>query len=294
MVSQSSRDQVASELQQLARQYEKPELLIDLADAVRGAAGGAPGQDRVLLWGTVNLQVAFLESAFRVRTGPGWKYIYVLLEVLVFVPIFLTWTGLIFATFAYRVALSAGVLDGESFLQGWQTGFGGRLLGIFEFGWLAVYTVVAVGALIALTVASARRRSREESARSQLAEVLIRADLELAEHRLGAPDRLAQKLDLASSRLDGTVTAIVAAGQVVAEVQQKAADALDAMTPALASLEKAASSVENVPDVLGGHLDQMSKALRASIQQVNQSIGQVSQVLSDVVSAQREVVFVWE
>ena len=292
MVSQSSRDEVASELRQLARQYEKPELLIDLADAVRGAAGGAPGQDRVLLWTTVNLQVAFLggESALRVRTGPGWKYIHVLLEVLVFVPIFLTWTGLIFATFAYRDALSARALDGESFLQGWQTGFGGRLLGIFEFGWLAVYTVVAVGALIALTVASARRRLSEESARSQLAEVLIKADLELAEYRLGAPERLAHKLDLASSRLDGTVTAIAAAGQVVAEVQHKAADALNAMTPALASLENAASSVENVPDVLGGHLDQMSKALRASIQQVNQSIGQVSQVLGDVASAQREVV----
>jgi len=291
-MSGSSHDSVAGQLRKLARQYETPELLVDLADALGGAARATPGQDRALSWATVNLQAAFLggDSALRVRTGPGWKYVHGVLEVLVFVPIFTTWLGLILATSAYRNALSAGALGGESFLEGWQTGFGGRLPGVLDFGSLASVTVVAVGALMALTGDSVRRRLRAESVRSQLAAVLVKAELVLADYRLGAPERLARKLDLASTGLDQTVTAIAATGKMVAEVQQQAVDALSAITPALASLQNAASSVENVPDLLGGHLDQMSKALRSSISQVGQSVGQVGQALGDVALAQREVV----
>jgi len=173
---------------------------------------------------------------------PWWRTtIDALPPVLVFVPILLTWLSLFAASNAYRsleASPSARAANaGKSFLELWQQGFAGRLPALLSFGYVALYTVAAVGVLIVATAvgghfhrrderqaeddqeraeAAAERarqaadnsraaaehaRAAAERARADMLPALVRAQAELNNRRLGTPVRFAAELSQAATEL---------------------------------------------------------------------------------------------
>lgn len=276
MVTTSTTIDVADELKAIAAEVPLAGRLGELAAALRDLSAPTPQLDSARHWATVDLFETFLgEGSDELGTPPShewlWRAIDTAVQVLVFVPIAVTWLGLALAAGAFRAATAAGDLHGQSFLQGWQEGFGGRVPGWLTFNYLASYTSALVFLLIAATathVTHARRRAeRQAAARQRVAAALSRANLELAPLRLGTPDRLVQELGSTLDKLREAASAIEDAGKAAVGSQQKAADAISAVAPALDSAEKAARAaataadvLERAPDKLGNHLGQLATA----------------------------------
>jgi methyl-accepting chemotaxis protein len=299
MLTVKSGTDTADEIGGLAGDLPTDARLRDLERALRGLVSTPPDAERARKWAAVDLFAAFLsEEPAALETGRSarfWQAVDTAVQVLVFVPIALTWLGLTMAASAYRAAEANGSLGGESFLQGWQTGFRGQLPGWVTFDHVALYTFCIVSVLIVGTAALVVHRKQldegQAELRRRLAAALTRADLELAPFRLGLSERVAKELDMAADKLRGTVGAIDTAGRVAARSQQKAADALTAVVPALASVETAAtaastaaSALERAPDRFGGHLDQMTQAtgdVTAAQRQLVSAAGDASRKIAD-------------
>lgn len=293
----------AAQLESAAAGLPLSGMLADLAAVLRGLDGVSPDTTRIRQWAAIDLFGVFLgdgndtgEDGPQDRTSRNLE---VAVRALVFAPIVWTWAGLTAASIAYRAAVTAGALHGESFLQGWQTGFGGRLIGLFVFDKLAFGTSLLVAALIGVTIWHAiRTRQVEERVsrrRHRLTDALLRADLLLAPYRLPANEQATLEIDGAIARLAGTVGAIEAAGEVAARTQSKAADAVAAATAALAAVERAVTSaasaavtLEKAPDRLAEHLDQLAtttariaKAERDLVDATGDASAQIAGALQD-------------
>jgi hypothetical protein len=203
-----------------------------------------------------------------------WHWLSVGSETLIFLPILVTWFGLGWATWAYRDGLRDPKLVGVPFLQGWQTGFDGRLPAFLTFGYLAWYTVTIVVALIGLVILNARHARHVEGTvragfRRRLAFALTKADLMLADLRLSVPERMAREIEAAADTLGKTVTEIELAGMAAVEVQRQAAETLKAALPVISPLEQAATSVETAARSLAG----VQVQLGAEITQLGGELG---------------------
>lgn len=232
--------------------------LADLAEALRDLDDPVPDTTRARHWSSVDMFGVFLgDGNDPEAAGPRGRFSRILgivVPVLVFIPIAWTWVGLAWASEAYRSAATAGTLRGESFLQGWETGFGGRLPGLLVFDKLAFGTVVLVVLLIVATAIHGylNRRFEEHQAglRYRLTDALLRAELLLAPYRLPAPEQAALDIDAAAAGLADTVSAIEAAGEAAASAQAQASDAIGAVTTALAAAERAMSSADSAANAL--------------------------------------------
>jgi hypothetical protein len=270
---------VADELREIAKRYEDAGQLLDLEGALRDLGAHPLVEDRARRWATVNLHEVFLgeESPVGARRSRLMHVFDVAVEVLVFVPVVVTWLGLALAFGAYESASQAHTLDGESFLQGWDDGFHGRLPSWLTFGHLAWITVITITVLIiAVAIRAVYAKLVEDPLRRRLAATLTGASLELAGLRLGIPEQVSAGLDLAADKLATTVAAIEAAGRIAARTQQKAMAAVSAIDPALAgmttatkAMTTAAGTLATVPDAVGGHLDQMSGKFGDAIDQAS-------------------------
>jgi len=278
-------------------------MLADLAAVLRDLDSAAPDATGIRQWAGVDLFGVFLGDSSDIEAdGPRDRLsrsLDVAVRVLVFAPIAWTWAGLTAASMAYRGAVTAGALHGESFLQGWQTGFGGRLPGLFVFDKLAFGTSALVVVLIAVTAWHAVRiRQFEERAirqRHTLTGALLRADLLLAPYRLPAPEQATLEIEAAIARLAGTVGAIEAVGEVAVRTQSKAADAVAAATGALAVVERAVASAASaaatlgkVPDLLAGHLDQLATATARVGQAERDMVGATADASAQIAGALRD------
>ncbi|MFE5857101.1 hypothetical protein ACFQ61_28280 [Streptomyces sp. NPDC056500] len=183
------------------------------------------------------------------RTLAGWA------GALVFLPLLVTWAGLGAAAWAYQEMREAGKGGNESFLGLWQQGFAGELWAPFHFDVMVLYTVLALGGLIAAT----RLRSRQELADERatrvfaarlagaLAQVQALASgaahmtpLRFAEELQGAAANLRALGDLAGS-VQRETRELVEQARETATLTRSAAEALAA---AVAGLQTAAAAVE--------------------------------------------------
>jgi hypothetical protein len=263
---------VANELGRLAPGLPLEDRLGELEAALRALDSRPAEPDEARRWASVDLLGSFLGEENDIPgRGRVSRFLDLSVQVLVFVPIAVTWLGLFIAARAYQEADSAGALHGESFMQGWQNGFGGRVPGVFVFDKIALYTFVLVTALIVITAARVVRdrgeAERQARLRRRLAAALVRADVLLAPYRLPAPDRAAREFEAAADKMAGTVTAIDTIASTAVGAQRTAAEALTAVTVAVASVERAvlaaaaaASALEGAPDRFGDHLDQLATA----------------------------------
>ncbi|MCW2930364.1 MAG: hypothetical protein JWM19_1326 [Actinomycetia bacterium] len=254
----------ASLLGMLAPQCRKKNQLLDLASALRDYHATPSSVVAARAWASVDLWAAFLSEDAGLpeseRRAKHWGRVEGAVQVLVFVPILVTWVGLASAAFGARA--------GESMLQAWEAGSVPGL-GLKE---VALYTAAIVAALIALTAALAMHRWRlerdETRLRPQLADALTQASLELSPLRLGITKQIAEELDKAADKLAESAGAIEAAGQTASVAQQAATTAVTAVLPALTNVEiaakasrEAATELGAIPGRLTRHLDRITEAV---------------------------------
>jgi hypothetical protein len=272
MATLTTATDVADELGSVAGGLSLADQLGELESALRALDGPGPDSDQAAKWASLDLLSAFLGEENDVperRRLP--KLLDIALQVLVFVPIAVTWLGLFLAARAYSEAGAAGALHGESFMQGWQTGFGGRLPGLFAFDKVALYIFALVAALIVIMsvrVTQTRLQAdRRMILQRRLASALIRAGILLAPYRESATEHAAAEFNAAADKVTVTVTMIDSVATMAADAQQKASEALATVTAALASVERAtvaattaATTLEAAPAQFGDHLDQLATA----------------------------------
>lgn len=190
------------------------ERLEDLARAV------VTEQDRQR-WSDVDLRRAFhperLAHLYAVRHEGGYASSIITLadrarQVLVLLPILLTWYALAEGTRTYADYLTANPDQaGRSFLYLWQTGFGGTA-GPFTptFSTVAVTDAIIIAIIIALTFyAHGRREARDEKIeatanafQADLDNLLAEASVILAGDRGSRPAMLARAVDRLAERFD--------------------------------------------------------------------------------------------
>ncbi len=188
--------------------------LSDLAEAVASEAG----RQR---WSDVDLRRAFqterLANAYAVVREGGYVSGAISLadrmrNVLVLVPIFLTWFALAEASRAYSAQLVADPsVAGQSFLFLWEQGFGGFASPLApSFSMVALIDAVLIGLIIVLTFYThGRREAREDTIdktanmfQADLDNVLAEASVMLASDRGGRPERLALSVERLAERFE--------------------------------------------------------------------------------------------
>ena len=169
----------------------------------------------------------------------------------VFIPIAVTWIGLATAAWVYRSADNAGTLGGESFLQGWERGFGELPAGL-TFDWFATYTCVLVTLLVAATAVLLRHGWRADRAeadvRRQLTEGLVAAHLVLAPYGLPAEQRAARELNVAADKVAALVGAFDAATGKMTASASVVGVAADKMTATAGAFDMATGAMTATAD----------------------------------------------
>ncbi|GAA2879045.1 hypothetical protein GCM10010517_41250 [Streptosporangium fragile] len=263
-------EELVGELRELA---DHPHLaarrdqLHDLADAITDPEGAER-------WCEVDLFAAFspddtilvdgepAETTVPSRkTGRRRGFSAAIGPALVFVPIFITWLGLMMATGAYGEVLDAGGLDAarRPFLEMWQQGFDGRLPGFFKFDNIALCTLAAIFCLILWTVfENIARNTREDASERALSTLRVRlrgaltqASLVLGQVRLSTPARFGAELTRTAADIAFVGTT---ARKVHAELVEVLTLTLEATRKATDALTGSAIDVRDAVELLGGHL----------------------------------------
>jgi len=206
------RQELAEELAGMAASLHEvdprsAERLEDLAEAV----GNEAGRQR---WSDVDLRRAFhperLAHVYAVRREGGYASAAITLadrarQILVLVPIFLTWFALAEASKAYSTYLQNHPDEaGASLLALWQRGFGGEASPFTpSFSTVAYTDALIIGVIIALTFyAHGRREARDEQIdqtasafQADLDNVLAEASVMLAGDRGSRPAMLARSVE---------------------------------------------------------------------------------------------------
>ncbi|MEV6209628.1 hypothetical protein [Kitasatospora sp. NPDC051914] len=258
---------IASGLRGLAG---KPELagrsaeLEALAAALDGP--GDPGP-----WAELDLLHSFVRPESVTPDGRGearmWSLVEVGIGALVFVPLLVTWFGLMRATSAYQALIGSDPRQaGRPFLQLWQTGFDGRLGSWATFGHVAAGASAVIGLLLVLSVVhglkqSGAERREAESARTaegllaELAPLLTRAQAALHEHRRASPQRFAAELTGAAETLERLGEQAVQAqrelGSAAEAVRDTVLDAREQLADVAASVAPLRAAVGDVERAAG-------------------------------------------
>ncbi|GHH70012.1 hypothetical protein GCM10017673_21220 [Streptosporangium violaceochromogenes] len=180
---------------------------------------------------------------------------------LTFVPIFITWLGLMMATGAYGDLLDAGGLEAarRPFLEMWQQGFDGRLPAFFTFDNIALCTLTAIFCLILWTVfENITRNGREETEERELAALRIRlrraltqASLVLGVVRLSSPVRFGAEIGKVAADIGSVGTM---ARKVHTELVEALTLSLEATRKTTDALAASAIDVGDAVELLGKHL----------------------------------------
>ena len=218
-IEQGKRYELAEELAGMAASLNEvdprsAERLQDLAHAIETDEG----RQR---WADVDLRRAFhperLAHAYAVRREGGYASSAITLadrfrQVLVLLPILLTWYALAEATRDYADYLTANPDQaGRSLLYLWQTGFGGNASPLApSFSAVAITDAVIIGVIIALTFyAHGRKEARDEKIdlaanafQADLDNTLAEASVLLAGDRGSRPAMLARSVERLAERFD--------------------------------------------------------------------------------------------
>ncbi len=184
-------------------------------------ASALASDDGVQRWSDVDMRRAFnterLAHAWATRRQGAYASGAIALadrvrNVLVLVPIFLTWFALAEASRAYASWIAKNPDDvRKPFLLLWETGFGGEIGPLAPtFSRVALFDAVLIGFIIALTFyAHGRREARddkiEQSAgrfQTDLDNVLAEASIVLANDRGSRPALLARSVERLAERFD--------------------------------------------------------------------------------------------
>ncbi|MFJ2033735.1 hypothetical protein [Streptosporangium sp. NPDC087985] len=294
--------ELAAELRKLAahpRLAARTDELHDLASAITDS-------DKAEHWCELDLFAAFSPEDTVIPDGepaetkwqkvPRWLSV-LFSSILVFVPILITWFGLMKATDAYGEVLKASGPEAarRPFLEMWQQGFDGRLPEFFKFDNIAFCTLTAIGVLIFWTIfENVMRNSAERKEdtsehdlavlRARLRRALTRASLLLGQVRLSSPTRF-------GAELTKTVIEINLAGETARKTQTEMVDALartwKATQQTTETLTSSAIDVREAIATLGRHLERVDIAhgdMTAAVRHASEMIDTVGSTTGQAVT----------
>ncbi|MBW8485534.1 hypothetical protein [Actinomadura parmotrematis] len=285
-------EETAGELTELAADP----LLAARADQLRDLAAAMTDRGAAERWCEIDVFAAFPpDTADRPagRRAPTdrktrrWvlRGIDVVLPVLVFVPIAITWFGLTQATGAYGEAIAASGTDiaRRPFLELWQQGFGGRLAGWARFDSIAMMTLTGIGLLMVLTVterillrsAEERAEHEEQALRSRLRTALTSAALHLGQVRLSAPARFQEELTRTAEEFGRIGETVRSHQDDVLKSLEGTVERADAVT---AALRDSAERVTGGTAAVGDLLRTVTAATGDLVQAVDRSVYAFDQV----------------
>lgn len=298
----ADRRAVAQQLRDLAEQpglAARRDELVSLADALQGIGDGD-----VEPWTELDLLQAYArpESVTALGSGdPRPRYLAWLetaIGALVFVPLLLTWFGLVKASSAYEALIATDPrAAGRPFLQLWQSGFEGRLTGSSTFGSVAQSATLTIAALLVLAVVHGWRRAvvdrGEEAAQraadallARLVPVLTRAQLLLNEERLTSPQRFTAELTAAAKTLRELGDKAIRAQKQLAGAAATVGDAVEGAERRLAGVDSAVRPLEESASDIGKTLEKVGDRVETAVTGTGVM---VRQALEDVRTASTEV-----
>jgi hypothetical protein len=222
----TTRD-LADDINGLAASLE--EIDTRSTERLRDLASSLSTEEGRLRWADVDLRRAFnseyLAHFYAVRREGGYAPTTVAVadrirNVLVLLPIALTWFALYESTKAYREYIDAHPDEiSQPFLLLWQRGFDGNS-GFFatSFSTLAIIDAMIIGVIIALTFYSHGRRERREESIERTAQkfqadvdnILAEATVALAPDRAGRPAMLARSVERLAERFEHNSQELIA------------------------------------------------------------------------------------
>ncbi|MEV4242142.1 hypothetical protein AB0J63_01910 [Streptosporangium canum] len=299
---------LADELRRLAGHSH----LVDREDQLRELANAITDPHEAERWCEIDLFAAFSPGdTILPDHGPATsrrtprRLLPLISSVLVFMPIGITWFGLMKATDAYGEVLAAGGPDAarRPFLEMWQQGFDGRLADFLKFDNVALYTLGAIGFLILVTIIeivtrnSAEDKSDHELAvlRIRLRKALTQASLVLGQVRLSSPTRFGAELTktVADINTVGTTvrkaqTELVEALNLTLERTRKATEALAAgvvdVQGAVETLGKHLANINTAQGDMTAAVEQAAAAIDVAGSTTGQAVAGVGDQLSTVIS----------
>lgn len=238
-VAGTNQPRAADKLESLSPRCRRGEQVRELETALRLYQAGAGDPEKAVKWARVDLFSAFLSEDPTVSDKSAAKRLTryeIVLQVGVFVPIFITWLSLAVAAFTAS--------PGQSMLQSWESS------GFLSLHWVAVATAVLVLILIFLTWRVFRRWSaaeaEEDELRQDLSEALTLAELELAPLRQGVTEQVArqmgkveQSLKNVEQSLKNTADRFEGAGRTASRLQETATAAIGKLDPVLETVNTA-------------------------------------------------------
>ncbi|MCX5212347.1 methyl-accepting chemotaxis protein [Kitasatospora sp. NBC_00240] len=284
------RDTIAGELRELA---SRPGLATRQGE-LQELGSALSGRGDVDAWAELDLTHVFVRpESVRAAVVPRsehrvWSLIEIALGTLVFLPLLVTWSGLMQATSAYQALIGSDATQaGRPFLQLWQSGFEGRLAAWATFGHVALYATLFIAVLLALSVVHGSRKAgadRREAAAAQEAESLLaelvplltRAQLVLHERRRAAPQRFAAELTGAAQTLERLGSQAVDTqrdlGEAARLVEQSLVAAKDRLADVGASVDPLQQAVRRVEKALRDGVGQLSDTVRDSAGQLSVTV----------------------
>jgi hypothetical protein len=209
---------------------------------------------------------------------------------LAFVPVLITWLGLMTATAAYGDVLDDGGPEAarRPFLEMWQQGFDGRLPQVFEFENIALCTLVSILCLILWTVYENIARNRREDAsdralralRVRLRGALTQASLVLGQVRLSSPERFGAELSKTAADIGFVGTT---ARKVHTELVEALTLTLEATRKSTDALAGSAIDVRDAVELLGGHL----AAINSTCDDIAAAVARTSTMIKALDASQR-------
>ena len=250
----------------LRGQADQLRALAAALDAETDAGEITPDIER---WAGVDIHAAFLHEEVIGSPGRHGRWASSLLEIVIrvlfFAPIVITWLGLMLATVAYQHAVKMKSFSGTTFLQGWQSGFAGHLSAMFYLNRLALYVVTVITALVVLLIVQyfdERNSERERMLLYQdLAAALTDADLQLALLRVSAPAEAAAALHRATTGFNKTADTIREVGETASLAQREAVESLAAVVTAMGRAEALSAAMHNAADGIGKSSSQLEERL---------------------------------
>lgn len=199
------------------------EVDIRAADRMANLADSLQGEVERLRWADVDLRRAFntekIALAYAVRREGGYvpqsvDRIDKIRNMMVLLPILLTWFALFEASRTYRKYIDANPEEiRKPFLLLWEEGFGGTSPFFSPtFSTVALADAIIIAVIIFLTFLSHGRRDSREDAiqktanafQTELDNTLAEATVELAPDRAGRPAMLARSVDRLATRFENS------------------------------------------------------------------------------------------
>ncbi|RCG27894.1 hypothetical protein DQ384_25570 [Sphaerisporangium album] len=170
---------------------------------------------------------------------------------------------------------------GHSFLELWQSGFGGRLTGLLDLTHVAAYALGSICLLIGVTATVSWLRQADERAASrrrdelllELVPALGRAQRALGRRRLDSPARFAAELSLAAHRLGELLEDVDRAQRSTSDLAHRNAQVSRELRTSAVSLTTAIGRLQ----ATGVAVDSAATALRGVVVRLGDEItGRVS------------------